>query len=276
MRLLTLGLMLACLPGVAHAQAKTQRPKLVVLELTAAGGVEAQVASALTEGITAEASRRGFFDVVSAKDIQTLLGVERQRQMLGCSDDAQSCLTELAGAMGARFVLSGSLARLGDTYQLTLQTLDSVKAQPIGRATRLSKDLAALRDTLPFAVAEATATPLPPPPSRVLPYSVMAGGALVFLGGGLLMFDAVSRERAINRELENGLQNPTALKPLADYQAEARGLAVQKGLSIGALVAGAAAVGLGLYINPKQAVDTSTVSLNFGPSSNGLLAWGRF
>jgi TolB-like protein len=277
MRHLMFAVGLLCLPLTVWGAPKGERPKLVVLELSAAGGVEPSVASALTEGLTSEISRRGFFDVVSAKDIQTLLGVERQRQMLGCSEDAQSCLTELAGAMGARFVLSGSLARLGDTYQLTLQTLDSAKAQPIGRATRLSKDLSALREGMPYAVAEATATPLPPPPSRILPYSVMAGGALVFLGGGLLMFDAVSRERAINRELENGEQNPTALKSLASYQQEARGLATQKALSLGALVAGAATAGVGLYLNPKSPTDGGGGNaLVISPSANGLWAWGTF
>jgi TolB-like protein len=260
----------------AQSTAKLEKPKLVVLELSAAGGVEAQVASAVTEAVTAEVAGRGFFDVVSAKDIQTLLGVERQRQMLGCSDEGATCLTELAGAMGARFVLSGSLARLGDTFQLTLQTLDSAKAQPIGRATRLAKDLSALREGLPFAVAEATATPLPPPPSRILPYSVMGAGALTFVAGGLLMFDAVSRERAINRELENGEQNPGALKPLSSYQDEARGLVTQKGISIAALLVGAGAMGLGLYLNPKAASGGSAVAFTVGPTTQGLFAGGTF
>jgi hypothetical protein len=37
-----------------------------------------------------------------------LLGLERQKQMLGCAEDSSNCLAELAGALGARFVLNGS------------------------------------------------------------------------------------------------------------------------------------------------------------------------
>src|SRR5207248_3217749 len=120
--------------------------------------------------ITTDLAQKKIFDVVSSKDFQTLLGMERQKAALGCGADSSSCLSELAGALGARFVLSGSLARLGDTYQLSLQTLDSTKAQPIGRSTRLAKDLATLRAQLGYTVAEATATPLPAPPSHLLAY----------------------------------------------------------------------------------------------------------
>src|SRR5690348_2331301 len=75
-----------------------EKPKLVVLDLTVAGGVEPSVAGALTEAITNQVSATGFFQVVSAKDIQTLLGIERQKQMVGCTSEG-SCLTELAGAL---------------------------------------------------------------------------------------------------------------------------------------------------------------------------------
>ena len=62
-------------------------------------------AVALGEALTQELSRRGFFEVISAGDIRALLGVERQRALLGCSDS--SCTAELSGALGARFVLQG-------------------------------------------------------------------------------------------------------------------------------------------------------------------------
>src|SRR5947207_17625 len=84
----------------------TAKPKLIVLRLSVAGGVEPELGGAITEAVTTEVSARGFFNVLSSKDVETLLGVERQKQMLGCADDASSCLSELAGALGARFVLS--------------------------------------------------------------------------------------------------------------------------------------------------------------------------
>src|ERR1035437_4610302 len=87
-----------------------ERPKLMVLELTTPAA-DSQAASALTDAVATEVAARGFFEVVSAKDMQTLQGIERQRQLVGCADESR-CLMELAGALGARFVISGQLGRL--------------------------------------------------------------------------------------------------------------------------------------------------------------------
>ena len=134
-----------------------ERPRLVVLELAAGKDVDAATVSAVGDAITSLIAARGLFEVTSSQDVKTLLGVERQRQLLGCTES--SCMAELTGALGARFVLSGTLGLLGDTWQLTLTTLDSARAQPIGRTTRLAPNLKALTALLPWAVAEATATP---------------------------------------------------------------------------------------------------------------------
>ncbi len=246
------------------AKGPTGKPRLVVLELTAAGGVDPTVAGALAETITITVAQRGFFDVVSTKDVQTLLGMERQKQMMGCSEDGQSCLAELAGAIGARFVLSGSLARLGDAYQLTLQTLDSSKAQPLGRSVRIASSLEALRAQLAYSVAEATGTPLPPPPSRVLPYTLIGAGAVAMLAGGLFGVQAITREGAINRELEN----PAALGTLPSYRQEVAAIGTGKTASLAALCGGAALIGLGLVLNPPEVVSErgASASLFLGPS----------
>lgn len=198
----------------AAATAKPAKVKLLVTALTPAGGISPEVAGAITEAITTEVGRRGFFDPLSARDVATITGAERQRQMLGCSEGSESCLSELAGALGARFVLSGTLAKLGAAYQLTLQTLDTARAQPLGRATRIAKDLEQLRAALPIDVAEATATPLPEPPSRVMQYSLITAGAVAFLGGSLATFDSITREAALSREL----QDPSTLRSLSYYR----------------------------------------------------------
>jgi hypothetical protein len=189
---------------------------------------------------------------MSSNDIGALLGVERQKQLLGCSDDKGSCLTELAGAAGARFVLSGSLAKLGDVFQLNLTTLDSRNAQPIGRATRLAKDLPTLRAQLPFTVAEATATPLPPPPSRVLPFTLLGLGAASLIAGGVVGFFALSSEAAINRELTNGATNPSALMRLDAYQGELGVIGNERTAALITLCAGAALVAAGIFLMPSD------------------------
>jgi TolB-like protein len=228
------------------------KPRLVVLDLAVAGGVEPQMASALTEAVAAEVASKGYFEVMASKDVQTMLGLERQRQMLGCSDEAGSCLTELAGALGARFVLSGTVAKLGEAFQFSLQTLDSRKAQPIGRAVRIAKSLEVLRAQMPYAVAEATGTPVPPPPSRLLPYSLIGVGGAAILGGGVWGLQALSSETALTKELQLGDAQRSVLKPVTYYQDARDRISQDKTVSLVAMAAGAALLGVGVYLNPAE------------------------
>ena len=71
----------------------TELPKLAVLDLQAPG-VDASTVLAVQEAVTANASKRGFFQVISSGEIRTLLGVERQKQLLGCNEGT-SCQAEL-------------------------------------------------------------------------------------------------------------------------------------------------------------------------------------
>ncbi len=269
-------LLLAAGSASAAEPAPAKKPKLIVLQLATAGGVEAGIGSALTEAVTTEVSSRGFFEVISSKDVETLLNVERQRELMGCSDEATNCLTELAGALGARFVLNGSVARLGDAYQLNLQTMDSQKAQPLGRSTLIGKDLGVLREQLKYVVAEATATPIPPPPSRVMQFSLIGAGAASILGGAVLGLLAVSQELALSRELSAGDTNPDVLRSRADYQAEVEGfIRPAKTVSIIALIVGAALVVTGVVLMPGETQATGP-RVSFVPTASGGALVGFF
>lgn len=63
--------------------------------------------------------------VTTAKDIQQALGMERQRALLGCSDDGAraSCLAELAGGLGVDAILSGSIGKVGSSITITLRVV---------------------------------------------------------------------------------------------------------------------------------------------------------
>lgn len=256
------------------AAAPPDRPQLIVLDLAPGGGVDPTVASALSEAVASEVGRAGYYDAIASKDVQTLLGLERQKQLLGCSDaDAQSCLTEIAGAIGARFVMSGSVAKLGDSYQLSLMVLDSQKAQPVGRSTRLAKDLSTLRGVLPWAVAEASGTPAPPEPSRVVPMSLLGAGAAVVIASAAVGLDGIARDRETSRELQLGEQNRSVLQPIASYREEAARASMLKTVALIGLVAGSGLVGSGIYLNTRVGQDF-TASLV--PSSNGFALVGSF
>jgi hypothetical protein len=223
--------------------AADEKPKLVVLELTPQAGVDAQLASLLSDAVAAQVTSRGFFSVTTSKDVQTLLGVERQKQLMGCSD-AGACLTELAGAMGARFVLSGQLGRVGDTYQLTLQTVDTQKAQPVGRSTKLAKSVDALRDLLPYAVADATGTLAPSPPSRVLPFTLIGVGAAVVIASAVVGLNALTLEAQTGADIDSGGQ----LRMLSYYQSQQSTYGFERTVSLIGLCVGAALGVLGIVL----------------------------
>jgi hypothetical protein len=267
----------ALLLAATLAAAGGEKPKLIVLNFTAAGGVETEVAGALSEAVTAEVASRGFFAVLSSREVQTMVGLERQKQMMGCAEES-TCLTELAGAMGARFVISGTVAKLGDAYQLSLQTLDTAKAQPIGRSMRLANDLSALRAQLPYSVAEATGTPLPPPPSRLLSYSLIGVGALALVGGGLLGQDALSRERSVNEELAHGSTTGGVLRSYAEYEKARTEIGQGKTLAVIGLGIGAALIGTGIVLIPSEGSGpvSSQVKVAVTPTTNGFSIAGVF
>ncbi len=251
--------------------APAEKPKLLVLDLNGAGGAEPQVVSAFTEAVTSAVAARGVFEVMSSRDVTALLGVERQKQLL-CSDESSSCLGELSGALGARFVLSGSLARLGDAWQLTLSTLDTQTTKPLGRTIRIAANLAALQGQLPWAVSEATATPSPAPPSRVLPISLLAVGGAAVVGGGVFGVQALSNEASLQKELNN--LRPGALDSRDSYLSRAADQATMKTVSVLMLVGGAALAATGAVL--LKLSGDSGASASLVPTANGAALVGVF
>lgn len=247
----------------------TEKPKLAVLELQALG-TPAETAAALTEAMAQELTRRGFFDVVSSRDIQTLLGVERQKQLMGCGDESSSCLAELAGALGSRFVLSGTLSKLGDALQLSVQMQDTQKGQTVARSVRLAGTVDALAEQLPWLLAEATATPLPPPPSRALPVTLLSAGGAALVAGAILGVDALSRDRALVADLG---QDPATgvFKGLTSYDAEARFIGLEKTISLVAMASGAALATLGFILWPR---DVARGGVALVPTGRGVALVG--
>lgn len=241
------------------------KPKLAVLDVQPVG-VANEAAVALGEAMTQELSRRKFFEVISSSDIRTLLGVERQRQLAGCGDS--SCTAELSGALGARFILQSSLTRLGDSLQLSIQMLDSAKAQTVARSVRLASDVKQLAAVLPWALAEATATPLPPAPSRALPWTLIGVGAAAVAGGGVIAIDGFSRERALRTELR---ETTGVFKPLGVYQDEIDVISRNKAVGLTLLAGGAALVGLGVFLFPKEPTGGAVALL---PTTNGAVLVG--
>src|SRR5262249_27218753 len=158
-------------------------------DVTAGEGVDATVARGVTASIAHELGLRGVHDLVTSADVGTLLGAERQRQLMGC-EEAATCYTELSGALGARFIMTGALLRLGNRGQLPLQTVDATTAHAVGRAVQLAPDVASLVEALPVLVSDATGLPRPKEPSRAGP-AVLAGfGFAVLVAAAAVLLES--------------------------------------------------------------------------------------
>ena len=158
--------MLASLLLLALAAA----PKLAVLPVAAGEGVPASTAAALTEALSGEVRRRAGAEVVTQREISAVLSLERQKAMLGCSSDA--CIAELGGALGCDRLVTGDLARLGESFLLHLRLVETGRARVLAQSDRRLRrgTIDDVLDALPGMVAElfpagaASAAPLTPSP----------------------------------------------------------------------------------------------------------------
>lgn len=100
--------------------------KVLVLPLSALGGVPRDTAVLLGDALAAELRKRPGVSVLTQADVSALLGVERTRQMLGCTE--AGCMAEIGGALGADRVVHGSLGRIGESLVVNLSALDPRRA----------------------------------------------------------------------------------------------------------------------------------------------------
>ena len=182
-------------------------------------------------------SASGPVRITTAKDVAQLLGLERQKQLLGCADSDSSCTAELAGALGVDGLLTASLAKTGGGYLATLRVLrtrdGTVWTQASSRLASEEALQAWLDDT-----ARAFAPRLAPPaPGLERWVPAIAGGACLVAGGGLFAWSKADAASLQGRD--------TGLTPAQLTEAAARGKVTQP-LGLALLGAGAAGVAASL------------------------------
>src|SRR5688572_13032882 len=105
---------------------------LFLLGLSVSAALDVESAAVLTGIMAAAAAEDQRVDVVTSEDLRRAIDVEAERRTMGCEDD-QSCLAEIASAMGARLVLYGTTGKLEEETVITLQFFDSSASSSIGR-----------------------------------------------------------------------------------------------------------------------------------------------
>src|SRR5690349_14635423 len=70
----------------ASAAAAESKPQLLFVDITAGSGVTADEAGGVSEYLKGQIARMQLYRVIGNREIQTLLSVERQKQILGCAE----------------------------------------------------------------------------------------------------------------------------------------------------------------------------------------------
>lgn len=157
--------------------------KVAVVDFTGVK-VEPALLGFATTTFAVKLGERGDLQVTTSTDIANALGIERQRQILGCAE-LSSCTAELAGALGVDAIAAGSLAKLGEQYQLTLRVTNA------SAAVLTTFSGAAAESGLPALLAEAAASvrarlvkEVATSPAPVI--LAVAGGGVALVGAVLL------------------------------------------------------------------------------------------
>ena len=114
------------LPSAALAK---RAPSLPVMQVETQNGADPKLGPVVTDAVADGLRDLNVFKVLSTEDIKRMLAFQQQKAAITGSCSDESCLSELGGALGADFVVSGKLTKLGNTLKLELQLFNNVKSK---------------------------------------------------------------------------------------------------------------------------------------------------
>jgi len=189
--------------ATAPAAAAT-RPRVAVFGLGAFDDSLRQLASVLDEMMLIELSGEAALDAIGQSEIARLLKFESTRQILGCDEDQAGCLAHVRTVLDVRFLIVGSLGRLGNQLRLDLKLIDVVTGRVVARAGTTEADAESMARAAPpqmrMLATAVVASSLPPPvpwTRRRIAGVALGGAAIIAVAAGALFgSQALSRRDA--------------------------------------------------------------------------------
>ncbi len=201
----------------------TGRIGVQVLSLSPEVGVDPNSARLMTDFLVSELSKHPQLQVFGQSDLQGLLAAARQQKQLECNTDADSCLAEVAGAMGARWLIGGSIGVLGTKLLITLRLTDTRRHQMLAHVTEetgagTTEMLSTIQDLVERLLEEArviqpdVSVTAAPPRSHATGWWLLAGcataAAVAGVTGGIAFSDWSQASGASESYLATGSINP--------------------------------------------------------------------
>ncbi len=216
---------------------------------------------------------RGF-KVTTPADIQALLGMERQRQLLGCTEE--SCSTEIGAALGVPLMVVGRVSKIEERFDLDVRVIrqrDGVVVARDSRGIEGVKRLAELMEAAGDSLARQLEPKTPFAWRLWVPLSLGVAAGVV---GGVLWGLA---QRDYFSWTNPGFALPgdgQKLEGLSAFDAEFRRLNTMRTAGIVSSAAGVALLATGIIWN--AVVPSLPVSVVAGPTRDGaaLALGGRF
>lgn len=142
MRALLLLTLIAASPAAAQDEAAPaeELPSVIVMNLARGANVPEDVPKALTGLLTGALGREKRLRFVSGQELAQMMELEGEKARMGCDGD-ESCLSDIAGALGARFAVGGSITQLGELEVLQLRLLDVYRAESLSRVSRSARSV---------------------------------------------------------------------------------------------------------------------------------------
>jgi TolB-like protein len=115
-------------PDAGHVK----RPKMAVLDMQDLTGDMGPKVKLLTAVLYDEVAATHTVDAITSAEIGEILGVERQKQLLGCSESG--CLAEIGGALGSDYLLTSQAGKIGSRVRLDIRLIDARKSRVVASA----------------------------------------------------------------------------------------------------------------------------------------------
>lgn len=235
-------------PMLVLLLAAAEKPRVAVLEVVASDPSMAKRAAELEELALTELTRPGRLDVIGRSDVATLLGLERQKALLGCGDDG-SCIAEIGAALGAPYLVTGRVGSAGPLMRVDLKLVEVASSRVLAREGQVIEEerdwyaatgamLARLEAAVPGLGARTPTSSGRSP----WPFVVAGAGALAGAGGGVLMALGAS---AANQALVDG-RDGVALAPEVSRSFDQA--STQHAIGVGLVAGGAAVAAVGVVL----------------------------